>query len=44
MFRLIHTQNDWEGDMCLRRSNRLYCILPGRTITIMVQTGKQVTQ
>lgn len=26
MFRLIHTQNDWEGDMCLRRSNRLYAL------------------
>jgi hypothetical protein len=43
MFHLIHTQNDWKGDMCLRGSNRLFRSLPGRTITLMVQTGKQVT-
>jgi|AGFS01.1.fsa_nt_gi hypothetical protein len=44
MFRLIHTQNDWKGSMCLRRGNRLFRRMPGTTITIMVQTGKQVTQ
>ncbi len=44
MFCLIHTQNDWKGSMCLRRSNRLFGLLAGRTITLMVQTGKQVTQ
>lgn len=44
MFCLIHTQNDWKGGMCLRRSIRLCRSLPDRTITLMVQTGKQVTQ
>ncbi len=44
MFHLIHTQNDWKGGMCPRRSNRLFRSLQGRTITLMVQTGKQVTQ
>ncbi len=44
MFCLIHTQNDWKGSMCLPGSNRLVVLLAGRTITLMVQTGKQVTQ
>lgn len=44
MFCLIHTQNDWKGGMCLRRSNRLVCWLPGADIPKMIQTGKQVTQ
>ncbi len=29
MFRLIHTQKDWKGSMCLRRGNRLVRTLPG---------------
>lgn len=44
MFCLIHTQNDWKGNMCLCRGNRLFRLLPETTITKMVQTGKQVTQ
>ncbi len=44
MFCLIHTQNDWKGDMCPCRSNRLVRSLPGTDIPKMIQTGKQVTQ
>ena len=39
-----HTQNDWEGDMSAQKQSFVSAHLPGRTITLMVQTGKQVTQ